>query len=282
MDLSSTSPSNFQIRLDKPMDGRYQVKWTTIPNTLYNINLGNNSFTANGTPLTIPVGNYNGSLLAGELATQLDTLPGPSTPYTVGFNPLTSKLSVTSSDTSATVFLGTGTANKSLGLPPFDTSIDSGDTMPFNVFLGFPLSLGIKVSQSSSCGYVTGGGGYQTTTEQKAVLVAPPPSMGVPVPKTIQTTDSQVYVSSEKQATLLVPLLSEHNIYNWISSHDFNQFVTIEKATKVLNIQVINSLTGAEVDMNGAAWEMLLDRQEDNVSLNKKRRLRESGGVRNI
>jgi len=106
--------------------------------------------------------------------------------------------------------------------------------------------------------------------------------MGVPVPKTIQTTDTQVYVSSEKQATLLVPLLSEHNIYNWISSHDFNQFVTIEKATKVLNIQVINSLTGAEVDMNGAAWEMLLDRQEDNVSLNKKRRRRESGGVRNI
>jgi hypothetical protein len=265
--LKSTKPTNFQIRFDEPVDGRYEVRWVTIPNTIYNISTTNNTFTANGSLLTIPPGSYNGSSIAGELTTQLDTLGGAAAPYTVGFNPLTFKLSVTTTDASATTFLGTGTANKSLGLPTTDTVIASGGVMPNVLFLGFPLSLGIKITQSSSCGYVTGGGGYQTTTETVAVNG--------------QSTGTQVFVSDEKQATMIIPLLAESNFYNWTSFNDFKQWITIEKGTKVLDITVVDSRTGQEVELNGGAWEMLIDRTEKNVTKKKKKRQRTTSAYRN-
>lgn len=267
-DLIAATATNFQIRFAEPLDGRYQVKWVTIPNTMYNISTNNNSFTANGTPLAITPGIYDGSLLAGELATQLDTLGGPAVPYTVGYNPLTMKLSVTSTDASGTLFLGTGTANKSLGLPAQDTTVASGGVMPNVVFLGFPLSLGIKVTQSSSCGYVTGGGSYQTTSETV-------PVRGI-------STATQVFVSDEKQSTIVVPLLSDVNFYNWTTFEDFKQWVTIEKGSRVLDIQVVDTRTGQEVDLNGGAWEMLLDRVEDNVTKNKHKRMRTSSSFKNL
>lgn len=278
-DLINTKATNFQIRFSEPLCGKYEVKWVTIPNTIYNISTNNNLLNANGTPLTLTPGIYDGSLLAAELETQLDTLGGPAVPYTVGFNPLTLKLSVTSADASSTTFLGTGTANKSIGLPSQDTTISSGGVMPNVGFLGFPLSLGIKISQSSSCGYVTGGGQYQSTTETVPVsdggLAVGRGALGI-------STATQVFVSNEKQATMIVPLLVDANFYNWTSFEDFKQTVTIEKGTRVLDLQVVDSRTGQEVDLNGGAWEMLLSRKESDVTKSKHKRMRTSSGYRNM
>ena len=267
MDKATTSATNFHIRFDEPLQGRYKLRWVTIPNTIYNINATNNTFTADGFLLTIAPGNYNGTTIAEAVEFELDTLGGPATPYAVAFDPIFSKLSVTTADATAVSFSGTGTANKSIGLPLTDTIIASGSLMPNVVFLGFPMSIGIKITQSSSSGYVTGGGGYQTTTETVAVNG--------------QSTGTQVFVSDEKQASMIVPLLAESNFYNWTSFEDFKQWITIEKGTKVLEITVVDSKTGQEVDLNGGAWEMLVCRTEKNVTKNKKKRQREPSSYHN-
>ena len=256
--LDTASSSSFEIKFKESIQGKHIVRWITIPNSLYNITPTNNTFVANGTPLLLTPGRYDYLDLESELELQLDSLGGPAIPYTVVYDTITGRFRLTSSDASPVVISAGTAAAQVLGvIPNLNTTIISGTLFPNSSFIGFPLSLGIKVRESNDSGYVTGGGDFVTTPQTDIVA-------GVPV-------NRQVWVSDNKEGTLIVPLLVGEDVYNYTEYNTFPQSLFI-RGSKHLHIQLMDASTNEVVDMRGGEWEMFLERVEHNVTYEKRKR----------
>jgi hypothetical protein len=239
---TTINTANCRIQFPETLDGKYLVRYITIPNTLYAINATNQavSWFCSLAPLgpfaaTIPTGNYTGTTLAAAFQLAIDTADAGRV-YTVVYSDTTHKLTVTTSDAASLVFNG-GDINTSwrvLGVPEAGGTIVSAVVFPFPIFLSCPLSLGIRIKQAPDAGYVVG----------------------------------------QQQGTLIVPLLSEANVFNYYSNDDFQQYLKFEKGTKTMDIRVVNPVTGADVELNRGPWEMLLERIEPNLSIPKLKRQR--------
>ena len=77
------------------------------------------------------------------------------------------------------------------------------------------------------------------------------------------------FYSASKQSSLIVPLLASFTFFNYSSVLDFQQYIKVEKPTKVIGFELVDSSSGVVVDLNGGSWEMLLERVEDNITLEK-------------
>jgi hypothetical protein len=238
---TTINTANCRIQFPETLDGKYLVRYITIPNTLYAVNATNQAISwlnsvGGQFAATIPTGNYTGATLAAAVQLAMDTADAGRV-YTVVYSDTTHKLTVTTSDASNNLF-ATGAVNTAwrvLGVPEYSTlAIASAAAFPFPIFLSCPLSLGIRIKQAPDAGYVVG----------------------------------------QQQGTLIVPLLSEANAFNYYSNDDFQQYLKFEKGTKTMDIRVVNPVTGADVELNRGPWEMLLERVEPNLSIPKLKRQR--------
>ena len=73
----SGNSSNFVIRSNKFIEGRYKVKNITLSNSFFIIGNGNNTFQINGINLVIPNGSYNLGTLINAIQTLLSANFGP-------------------------------------------------------------------------------------------------------------------------------------------------------------------------------------------------------------
>lgn len=97
---SYTDPSEFRVRLFKPLKDVTSVRIVggSLPATLYNINIGYNSFTLlEGTTkftITIDPGRYNYTQLASEIASTINSSVGITNSYSVQFSGITGKMTL--------------------------------------------------------------------------------------------------------------------------------------------------------------------------------------------
>lgn len=250
------NPSRFSVRFYRPLQGRYKVHWIYMPNTLYNIDSYNDGILVGGVPLVLAHGRYDGSTLSTLLKTSLDTLGGAPAPYTVAFNSVTSRLSVTTADASDIVF-GVGTANFTIGVPVSGATVLSGVAFPLTVFLYGPNAVGLSIQEASLSGYTKAGGSYEESTE--------------PVVVDGKTTTTRVYVHGTPDATLIVPLKGSD--YVFLDSHTFPQTFNISKPTRTLNISVVDIDTGLPLDVNQSRWSMLIEDVSYNWTKDKRMKL---------
>ena len=91
----SGSSSNFMIRSNKYIEGKFKIKNITLSNSFFIIGVGNNSFQINGTNLIIPDGSYNLGTLINAIQALLNNQFGVSV-YTMSINQISGRLSFTS------------------------------------------------------------------------------------------------------------------------------------------------------------------------------------------
>ena len=237
-DRVTGTAENFSIRFNQSLDGKHKVHWITIPNTLYNVNVSNNRVYTNGAvdyyslgpgTFEIPHGNYTGTSLAAVVETRLNNVFG-GLPISVSFDPTTGKLTTSGQSVVYLFSNTTWAAARVLGYPEGkDTPASDPNVSSYIIFLGCPLSLGIKISACSDTGFITGGGSYTGDT----------------------------FHSSSNQSSLIVPLVASFTFFNFIGRHDFKQYVKVEKPTKVIGFQLVDSSTGIGVDLNGGLGDAL-------------------------
>jgi hypothetical protein len=249
------------------IEGKHRLAWITIPNTIYNVNSTNNTIYWNEGAATItstlPVGNYSLTSLPIAIKTVLDADTALARTYTVVVGSTTNKLTFTPSAGTMGFNFGTNTtdsAAKVLGFNDVNVTAAASIIAPNVVFLGFPLSLGINIQESGDAGYVTAGGSYVTIPESSYV-----PGAGT-------TVSNQAWAQRTQTGTFIVPLLASFGVYNFIDTDSFQQFMTIQHGSRKLFVSVINPTTGNAVDLNGGEWEMYLERIDENVTPEKKKR----------
>lgn len=149
-DRDSGTSDNFILRSNAILHGEYLVKHVLIPNTIYNINNSNNYFqlidNSVAKDIQIPVGNYSINALPTVLKTLLDTASASYNTYTVLFNSITSKLTISATNP---FYINPGNATTILGIP-FTTSLSTSVTSTNIVSLGYPTSLGITIDQANN------------------------------------------------------------------------------------------------------------------------------------
>ena len=271
--------SNFMIQVPEAMEGKYKVKYITIPNTIYNVNTSNNALNwSAGGPFydaVLPVGNYDGATLATAVAAALTAGDLTARTYTATFDAITSKLTITNSTADDMLWAAGRSANTVIGVYNYNggsvNSTASGSALPYPIFLGAPLSLGIRIKQAADAGYVTGINEIVTkttipvTTDYSTI----PPTVNTGAP--VSTTDIKCVPVA---GTLIVPFLATSNTFNYTTQDEFEQFFKLEKGTKLLQIQVVDSATGVTVDLNRGQLEMLVERVEPDLSIPKLKRQR--------
>ena len=243
---STDTSQQFKLHFRETIEGKHRVRWCTIPNTLYNVNATNNSLTAtNGgsATVTIPPGNYNGSTLAAALAAALLAATGVA--HTVTFNTTTFRLTITpAAGTTNVVFTNSYYV---VGAPIGNVAVTGATTLPFVINLGLPLSLGIQINEAGGDAYTTA---YNTTQ----------PTM---------------------RGTVIVPLLADFSVFNFVTDKLYaDQSITFPNGVNQFTISVVDPGTNLPVDLNGAEWEMLIerdDRAEMNHSPWKRQRVSEYG-----
>ena len=264
--------NNFKLRFQENIEGKHIVRWTTIPNTIYNINESNNRVyftdsTPNTFAVSLPLGNYNGAQLAAALELAMDA--PSSVNYTVVFNAASvdQKISVTANGANTFNFDWSNTENSAalaLGfVPGVDTvtSAPGGTLVSQNpLFLGCPLSLGLQIQEAGDSGYVTAGTSFALGT----TITNKPDGKAI--------VSGQRQVSDTKEGSLIIPLIAQYGVYNFQSSDIHKQYLTFRTAVKELNIRVVDPLTNELVNLNGGEWDMCIERVEGNETPSKRKR----------
>jgi hypothetical protein len=234
----------FLLRLENGVQGRYEVKWIKIPNSVYNVNETNNVFTFStrfGGPnvVTVEPQNYTGS----ELATKLTSILVAYDPdLVVAYNYIT-------------IFTGgQNSINRVIGFPQFEQKFSLGSLNPIEVSfvkpttaavsnfapyaiqLSNPLSIGLAVREATSNNF---------KTAQQAVAVR---------------NGQPVYTTKSVAAAVVVPLVVEKGSYAFLSSDVLRQYLNFGRTVKTLTVKVVDLKTGQKLDLNNVDWEMYLQR----------------------
>jgi hypothetical protein len=253
----------FLLRLENGVQGRYEVKWVKIPNSVYNVNETNNVFTFStrfGGPnvVTVDPQNYTGSELATKL-TSILVAYDPDLIVTYDSQKLRLVFASSANGVSAynyiTIFTGgQNSINRVIGFPQFEQKFSLGSLNPIEVSfvkpttaavsnfapyaiqLSNPLSIGLAVREATSNNF---------KTAQQAVAV----SNGQPV-----------YTTKSVAAALIVPLIVEKGSYAFLSSDVLRQYLNFGRTVKTLTVKVVDLKTGQKLDLNNVDWEMYLQR----------------------
>jgi hypothetical protein len=257
-----------RLRLENGVQGRYEVKWIKIPNTIYNINSTNNQLsfaTQLGGPFEAALEPKN--YTASELATALTQL------LTTG-NPLWNDpdLIVTYDQQKLKLVFGSNAATS--GYDYF--TIFTGGERSINRALGFP-HLERKfvggVLQPQAISFFKDGAGLETNDAPYMVQLSTPLSIGLSIReatsnnfKTAQQVvgvrDGQpVYLTKSTAAALVVPFVVEKGAYTFLSSDVLKQYLTFARTTKTLTFEVVDLRTGTRADLNNADWELYMQRE---------------------
>lgn len=239
---SSASSNSFECKFQEPIEGYYVLRWATIPNSLYNVTSSNNQIYFIESTVsyvgTIEPGNYTGKTLATAIETAMDAVS--PVVHTVFFNPITGKLSVFVGVGTVGFEFGSNTLNtaaKVMGFADADVAEAANVEGVKSVFLGYPLSLGIQFTASSTVNFKTAGGQYRTTP-----------------------SGAQAWETKTSGAQLIIPLLASYGVYNFNSSDVHRQVFHVKAGRKVMRFSIIDPGTNAVVDLNGGEWEMLWER----------------------
>lgn len=234
---SNAETNSFKIVFNHAFHGVFEVRWITIPNTYYNVNSTNNQIyfeesVAGALTGTLATGSYTSTTLPSAIVTAMEAASALT--YTVTYSATLSSLTITPSSGTLAFNYATNTTNsahKVMGFDVSDTGLAASQTGPNPIQLAAPLSIGINIAEAHSENYVT---------------------------------------SDEKQATLIVPYISEFNSFVYQSSDIHRQFLMFKNPVNTLNVTVIDTNSGTQVDLNKGEWEMLFF-QLDGQQRDKKR-----------
>jgi hypothetical protein len=164
---SGGTSTNFQIALNYAMNNITKIKLQSLTffNTLYNITAAFNNtipFSIGATNFTavIPAGAYNITTFAPAVQAALNAV---STGFTVAYNPLTYKLTI-SNASAFSLLWGTGpTCSTECGFPDLPTAAATSVTGPNAVNLGEPCHLFVMIREIDSS-FVVGGDSFNNYT----------------------------------------------------------------------------------------------------------------------
>jgi hypothetical protein len=237
-DSTSLRANSFFVSFQQPLVGTYVLRFATIPNSLYTVNASNNTFVLintvgvpGGASVALPYGNYTLATLATQLQTSLNAVAAG---HTVTGDAKTAKLTITSAVGISNIT--SVNTNKTLGLPVSGSvsfPVGVATTLPDPIFIGFPLSLGLIINESSDAGYVCGG------------------------------------AATNSQGTFVIPWLAAFGGYNFASSDVYMQSVQFHTATRRLQVTVVDPSTRNTVDLNNGEWEMQLERINPDITPTK-------------
>eukprot|EP00457_Paulinella_chromatophora_P003626 gb/GEZN01003634.1/.p1 GENE.gb/GEZN01003634.1/~~gb/GEZN01003634.1/.p1 ORF type:complete len:247 (-),score=35.79 gb/GEZN01003634.1/:970-1710(-) len=233
-DRESGLSHDFRLFSPQPLLGKFKLEWATVPNTLYNINSLNNTFTLYdnigvATTYTITPQNYSGTTFAAALNTAFNG------DVAVTYNSATLKL----------VF-----KNNLVGTRTLVSHFNAGGTvvMPYNVSasppnvvqLGLPTSIGVHVKEARTTGFQTTGRDTYNVVDDNKVTV-----------KVIKGTRAN-------NGTLLIPFVSEYGTYACTASQGAfsSQFLHFQQPVRHLNISIQHDSN--VLDLNGSEWEMFI------------------------
>lgn len=262
--MDGGSSSDFRVLFSEALEGKYILRWCTIPNTIYCVNGYNNYLhliiADENTDITLSSQNYSGSELAAEIQSKIQAVGGLFANITCSYNGNTMKiefqttnphspgdvfLTVTSngSNTSAFSTIGLSLPTEEIDLNQsheflYDATVAS--SCPYVVRISRPISLGIQVGESGTCGY-THGGSTRVGGVRKSVTLG---------------------------STFIIPFIVSEGVYAFNSFDKHTQRIEFEKPTKTVSVKVINPDNKSVVDLNGADWEFFIER----VDLPAKRR----------
>ena len=224
-----TSTNDFGLTFREPLEGRYLVKWAAIPNTIYNINASNNVLywivLGVDYSVTLTQGNYTGPELAAEIKIAMDGEPVLADTYNATYDSITAKITVTTA--AANVWgwrfatFTTNSAAWALGLHALDSALALSQVSDKPVFLGLPMSVGLRIDGIGMEGYWT---------------------------------------ANSQNAAIFVPIASDFGSYQIISPDVLPQFIRFRHGTRFIRLRVVNVDSGEPISLNEAEWEMLLEK----------------------
>lgn len=238
-----------RIQWGRPLQpGLYQLQWATIPNSVYNVTSSNNQLRFANTgfgggvfeTVVLPPKNYT----AADLATALSA----ASVLTWTYDADTYKMTVSNAtgfdgelyyeEDSLLETLGFERPDAVLNSTPIRLHTGIPLQAPQVVKLAQPLSVGIQIAESS------GRAGYEVGGRSK-----PDGKM----------TDRSTEAFNER-CDLIIPYLSPAGTYSFLSSDVFTQGLELHRPTQTLSYSLINLSNNKALDLNGANWEMMLQK----------------------
>lgn len=215
----SSSSSNFKIRLQEPLNGRYRVECISMPNLFYNVNSSNYSVYTSLGDVNLTPGYYTSSSFVTHLQTQLQTVDAN---YTVTLDSNTKKITVANTG-AFTLDFGTDT------------------TASARILMGF------NQADTASGTSVTG---------DNPINLAPQPIVFIDIPQNNQQIMTSS-VSSSLRGCLMVPLSSAFGSFEILRYSDLPQIVDLYQPTNTLDIGLYDD-QGNAMSLNNHDWTMLL------------------------
>lgn len=216
----SGTSSNFVIRSNDFIEGRYLVKNITLSNSFFIIGPTNNSFQINAINLIIPDGSYNLGTIINAIQTLLNTSFGVGI-YNLSINSITGRISLSS----AVAF-----------------TLDF--TSELNYLLGYALKnyAGLNVYIAENFSNIS------------------KLNLGIFIKEADQSSNVHNFSDIGINATLFFKTVSNFGDILSQTSKDIKQIINFPTKVNQLNIKIIDLLSGADVNLNNSDFEMLLQK----------------------
>lgn len=156
----STNSHDFDIKVQTPVDGVYQIVTCSIPNTFYNINAYNNLIYFNdgsAKTATITPGIYSSSDITTAIKTAMDDQSTITFTVSIGTN--TQKLTI-AGDSPYTLKFATNTTNSAasiLGFTNTDTSSSTSQVATNVINLAYPAGCLVRINDIDNVSTSTSG-----------------------------------------------------------------------------------------------------------------------------
>jgi hypothetical protein len=216
----SGTSSNFIIRSNEFIEGRYLVKNITLSNSFFIIGPTNNSFQINGINLLIPDGSYNLGTIINAIQTLLNNTFGIGL-YLLNINSLTGRISLSG---------------------PVVFTLDFSSDL--NYLLGFALK--------NYAGNIT----YIAENFSNISKL----NLGIFIKEADQSNSIHNFSDMGINATLFFKTISNFGDILTQTSKDIKQIVNFPTKINQLSIKIIDLLTGSDVNLNNSDFEILLQK----------------------
>lgn len=212
--------SNFIIRSNDYIEGKYLVKNITLSNSFFIIGPTNNSFQINGFNLIIPDGSYNLGTIINAIQTLLNNQFGIGI-YLININSINGRISLS-------------------GAVPFTLNF----TSDLNYLLGFALK--------NYTGNIT----YIAENFSNISKL----NLGIFIKEADQCNNIYNFSDIGINATIFFKTVSNFGDILSQTSKDIKQIVNFSTKINQLSIKIIDLLTGSDVNLNNSDFEILLQK----------------------
>lgn len=225
-DRNSGSSSSFKLSFSgDALEGKYEVMFVNIQNTIYTIRSNQNDriyFNENGSDKTaiITAGYYTQSTLPAAVKSALDTASGGFATFTVTISSTTQKMTISSTQNFSLKFATytTYSAALTLGYNQSDTSAATSAIANNIINLAEPLSININIKQSNINNFKSPKGSY---------------------------------------GSILVPLDAAFGSFKFLKHNDLIQYLNFQNRASIIDVE-IRDLDGNALDLNGSDWELCI------------------------